>query len=101
MDPNIQRAIQANLTVIATLNTEIAELEASVKSQMVTTPEFRWLLTIHGIGDILGLTIALETGDINRFPTVGRFASYCRCVRSQRLSNGRQKRANNRKNGNA
>ncbi len=100
-DPNIQRAIQANLTVIATLNTQIAELEALVKSQMVTKPEFRSLLTIDGIGDILGLTIALETGDIRRFPTVGRFASYCRCVRSQRLSNGKRKGENNRKNGNA
>jgi len=101
VDPNIQRAIRANLTVIATLNTQIAKIEASVKSQMVTRPEFRSLLTINGIGDILGLTIALETGDIHRFPTVGRFASYCRCVRSQRLSNGKQKGENNRKNGNA
>ena len=101
VDPNIQRAIQANLAVIAALNAEIAELEASVKSQMVVKPEFRSLLTIDGIGDILGLTIALETGDIRRFPTVGQFASYCRCVRSQRLSNGKQKGENNRKNGNA
>lgn len=32
-DANIQRAIRANLTVIATLNLEIAALEASVKAQ--------------------------------------------------------------------
>jgi transposase len=100
-DPNIRRAIQANLTVIATLNTEIAEIEAAVETQMCARPEFRSLLTIHGIGDILGLTIALETGDIRRFPTVGQFASYCRCVKSERISNGKQKGVNNRKNGNA
>lgn len=100
-DPNIRRAIQANLTVIATLNAEIAEIEAAVEAQMCARPELRALRTIHGIGDILGLTIALETGDIRRFPTVGQFASYCRCVKSERISNGKQKGVNNRKNGNA
>jgi transposase len=100
-DPNIQRAIRANLAVIAALNVEIAALEASVKAQAAESPLFRRLLGIDGIGDILGLTIALETGDIQRFPTVGQFASYCRCVSSQRVSNGKQKGENNRKNGNA
>lgn len=100
-DPNIRRAIQANLTVIATLNTEISEIEAAVEVQMRVQPQLRSLLTIHGIGDILGLTIALETGDIRRFPTAGQFASYCRCVKSERTSNGKQKGTNNRKNGNA
>lgn len=41
-----------------------------------------------------------ETGDINRFPDVGNYASYCRCVGSTRLSNGKQKGTGNRKNGN-
>lgn len=100
-DPNIRHAIQANLAVIATLSIEIAEIEAAVEAQMHGQPQFRSLLSIHGIGDILGLTIALETGDIRRFPTVGQFASYCRCVKSERLSNGKQKGRNNRKNGNA
>ena len=34
-------------------------------------------------GDILALTVMLETGDIRRFATVGDFASYCRGVASQ------------------
>lgn len=100
-DPNVQRAVQANLTVIATLNTEIGALESAVEAQMRTRPDLRSLLTINGVGDILGLTIALETGDIHRFPTVGQFASYCRCVNSERLSNGKRKASNNRRNGNA
>lgn len=55
---------------------------------------------MDGVGDILGLTIALEIGDIRRFPRVGNFSSYCRCVDSSRLSNGKKKGDNNRKNGN-
>jgi transposase len=42
----------------------------------------------------------LEVGDINRFPEVGDYSSYCRCVKSERLSNKKQKGKGNRKNGN-
>lgn len=53
-----------------------------------------------GIGKILGLTITLETGDIRRFPTVGDYVSYCRCVAATQTSNGKKKAEGNRKNGN-
>ena len=45
-------------------------------------------------------TIVLETGHIGRFPSVGDYASYCRCVKSERLSNGKKKGEGNAKNGN-
>jgi len=37
------------------------------------------------------LTMMLETGEIKEFPMVGDYASYCRCVGSQKLSNGKKK----------
>ena len=55
---------------------------------------------MSGIGQILALTMMLETGDIRRFPTVGNFASSCRCVGSQKLSNGKRKGTGNTKNRN-
>ena len=58
------------------------------------------LKTIPGIGPILAMTISLETGEISRFKTPEDYASYCRTVRSQRLSNGREKGKNNQKCGN-
>jgi transposase len=42
----------------------------------------------------------LEVGDINRFPEVGNYSSYCRCVKSERISNSKKKGQGNRKNGN-
>ncbi|WP_429345599.1 transposase [Paraburkholderia sp. GAS42] len=33
----------------------------------------------------------LETGTIDRFASAGNFASYARCVDSQRISNGKKK----------
>jgi transposase len=58
------------------------------------------LKTAPGIGEILALTIMLETGHIQRFSTVGNFASYCRCVGSQKISNSKKKGKGNTKNGN-
>jgi transposase len=42
----------------------------------------------------------LETGDITRFNKAGNYASYARCVDSNKFSNGKKKGENNRKNGN-
>jgi transposase len=58
------------------------------------------LKTAPGIGLILSLTIMLETGDINRFPSVGDYASYARCVNSKKISNSKNKGQGNTKNGN-
>jgi transposase len=57
-------------------------------------------LTLPGVGNILGLTIMLETGPIMRFASAGDYASYCRAVDSRCESNGVKKGENNRKNGN-
>jgi transposase len=40
------------------------------------------------------------TPDLNRFEKVGNYSSYCRCVGSSRISNGKKKGENNKKNGN-
>jgi len=42
----------------------------------------------------------LEAGDINRFPTEGEYSSYCRCLKTERLSNNKSKGKGNKKNGN-
>jgi hypothetical protein len=43
----------------------------------------------------------LETGDIGRFGGVGNYVSYCRCVRSIRLTDKNKKKGRgNAKNGN-
>jgi transposase len=82
------------------INDKIKEIEKEVKSHVKIKPEFKYLLTMPGIGDILGLTIMLEVGDINRFPKVGNYSSYCRTVKSIKLTNNKKKGEGNRKNGN-
>jgi transposase len=58
------------------------------------------LLTVYGIGKILGLTIKLETGPIERFKKAGNYVSYCRKVSSKWISNNKKKGKGNVKSGN-
>ncbi len=97
----VQRlAINANLAVMQCLDKQIKIVERTILAQAQLRPDFQALLTVSGIGKVLALTIALETGDIGRFDRVGDFSSYCRCVGSVRLSNGKKKGVGNAKNGN-
>ena len=93
-------AITSSLAILDCLSQQIKALEKIVHQRLHHTPSYEQLLTVKGIGTILAQTIALETGDINRFPTVGNYASYCRCVDSTKLSNGKRKGQGNVKNGN-
>jgi transposase len=93
-------AVKSNLAVLQCLEEQIERIEEVVLAQLKLHEGFRSLLTVSGVGQILGMTIMLETGPISRFATVGDFASYCRCVSSQKLSNGKRKGQGNTKNGN-
>jgi transposase len=99
-DSLLSLAVKSNFNVMQCVEHQIKKIEREVKKRAKLRPEFKQLLTVKGIGEILAMTIALETGDIGRFPTVGDFSSYCRCVRSERLSNGKKKGKGNSKNGN-
>jgi transposase len=99
-DPNLVLAIESNRSIMNALNAQIKVLEQAVIMQTKLDPRYRYLLSIGGIGPILALTIMLETGTIERFQKVGNFTSYCRCVGSEHLSNGKKKGKGNTKNGN-
>jgi transposase len=99
-DEDLAMALGCNLSVLQQCQAQIKIVERSVLKRARLRPEFQMLLTIPGIGQILALTIMLETGDIGRFAKAGNFASYARCVDSKRLSNNKKKGENNRKNGN-
>jgi transposase len=93
-------AVKANLSVMCSADEQTEILERTVTERVKLRPQFCFLKTVPGIGQILALTIMLETGDIRRFSSVGNFASYCRCVGSQKISNGKRKGKGNTKNGN-
>jgi len=93
-------AIKSNLAILRCLDEQIAAVEDVVLKQAKLKPEFKKLLTVDGIWNILGMTIMYEAGSMERFEKMGHFASYARCVSSSRWSNGKKKGEGNRKNGN-
>jgi transposase len=99
-DGDLALAVKANLAVMSSASEQIKILEQRVLELVDLRPQFSFLKTVPGIGEILALTIMLETGDITRFASVGNYASYCRCVGSQKISNGKYKGKGNTKNGN-
>ncbi len=94
-------AVTSSLAILTCLKHQITTLEKAVSKRLKHTPAYEQLLSVNGIGEILAQTIVLETGEMSRFPSVGDYASYCRCVRSTKLSNGKRKGQGNVKNGNA
>jgi len=99
-DPLVARAAKSNLRVYRCLVKEIKDLEGALLSRVEDRAGWENLLGVYGVGKILGLTILLEAGDMSRFASAGHFASYCRCVGSENLSNGKKKGKGNTKNGN-
>jgi transposase len=99
-DGDLALAVKANLSVMQSADEQVEILERTITERVKLRPEFCFLKSVPGIGQILALTIMLETGDIRRFPRVGNYASYCRCVGSRKLSNGKRKGSGNTKNGN-
>ncbi|MBU4318014.1 MAG: transposase [Proteobacteria bacterium] len=97
---NLAFMAENHLRTMAFLKKTIKGIEQEVKSQAKVRKEFKILQTIPGIGPMPGMTIMLEVGDIRRFPTAGNYSSYCRCVKSQKISNSKKKGEGNRKNGN-
>jgi len=93
-------AMKTNAAVIATLTEQIDLVEKRLEDRVQTRTEYALLTTVPGIGKTLATTILLETGPIERFATVGKFASYARCVDSQHTSNGKKKGEGNIRNGN-
>ena len=99
-DPDLIFTAKRYINIIASLTVQIKIIEKHVKDRLKLSENFKCLLTIPGIGYILGMVIMLEAGDISRFEKVGNYSSYCRCVKSERFSNGKKKGTGNSKNGN-
>jgi transposase len=99
-DPFLKASAQANIATMEFLGERIKAIENKLLKEVSERPAFALLQTVPGIGKIMALTILLETGEISRFKEVGKYASYCRCVKSIRKSNDKTKGSNNRKNGN-
>lgn len=97
---DVRLAIETNVAVIATLQSQIEVLEKRLQERVKPRPQYGLLTSVPGIGQALATVIFLETGPIDRFADVGNYASYARCVDSVHTSNRKKKGEGNVRNGN-
>jgi transposase len=100
--PLRQIALKNDLAMIRHFDTQITALEEQLhkSTKDVAARDYALLQTVPGIGEHLGMTILHEIGDIDRFPTVKDFLSYCRLVKGTVASAGKIKGLRGAKLGN-
>ena len=98
-----QVSVELDLEQLEQYEDQLRRLELYLEhSAKVDDPQaFFRLRTIPGVGRIIALTMLYEIDDINRFPTVGKFLSYCRLVKGSHNSAGKSYGSPGKKIGNA
>ena len=102
-DPDVQRNVDLDLAIVDSYQHELKKLEWHLEQQAKQhdPASLTVLKTIPGVGRILALTILYEVGDIQRFESVQKFASYARLVKCKAESAGKVYGTQGNKIGNA
>lgn len=69
-------AAQRLLEQLQFVQGQIRLFEERITRAVLETPEIRLVMTLPGVGHILGTVIALEVGNVERFPSASHLASY-------------------------
>jgi transposase len=71
-----QQSIVTLLGVINDLDCQLAPLEQELRPHARKDPRVQLLMTIPGVAELLGLTLASEIGDVARFPSARQLVGY-------------------------
>jgi transposase len=102
-DPAVQKSIEVDLALIGHDDHLLRDVELSVlkTAKQLDANTLYLLRTVPGIGEILSLVLLYEIHDIERFPRVQDFVSYCRLVTCAKESAGKRYGTSGTKIGNA
>jgi transposase len=101
-DVSVRKSIELDLTLLDHYDQLLPRLEHEISLIAKThdADSYFRIRSLPGIGRILGLVILYEIHDINRFPRVQDFVSYCRLVKSAKESGGKRMGTSGKKIGN-
>src|ERR671922_1917564 len=102
-DPAVHKSIEVDLALINDDDELLRDVELTIlKTAKHHDANTLYLLqTVPGIGKILSLVLLYEIHDINRFPRVQDFVSYCRLVKCAKESAGKHLGTSGKKIGKA
>jgi len=89
LPPETKRAAQEQLKLLDQVEKQLEEMEKRIQEVVKETEEMKLLTTIPGVGSILSIVMALEIGDVSRFPSPAHLASYAGTVPRIHSSGGR------------
>jgi transposase len=101
--PSTQKSIGLDLNLIGFYDEQLRKIEWHINrlAKEVDYQSLMILKSVPGIGHILSLVILYEIHDIQRFPRVQDFISYCRLVKCKKESAGKSYGTSGAKIGNA
>ncbi len=76
LPPHTAYATQQLLEHVESLDRHVDGFERRMRTVFKATPEIQLLMTLPGVGFILAVVIVLEVGDVARFATAEKLASY-------------------------
>jgi transposase len=102
-DPAVHKTIEVDLALITYYDELLRDLELYIlqTAKQHEAHTLYLLQTVPGIGKILSLVLLYEIHQIDRFPSVQDFASYCRLVKCAKESGGKRLGTSGKKIGNA
>ena len=102
-DDSVQKSIELDLALIGFYDQQLSKVEwhCHKAAQDFDYQRLMLLRSVPGIGEILSLVILYEIHDIDRFPRVQDFVSYCRLVKCKKESAGKSYGTSGGKIGNA
>lgn len=86
LPPRSRESVEVQLKLLDQVKEHIELCEKQIEEVVEKTPAMSLLTTIPGVGPILAVVIALEIGDIDRFPRPENLASYAGTVPRVRSS---------------
>lgn len=102
-DLSTQKSIELDLNLIDFYDQQLSKVEWHIQQQanQIDKQSLIILRSVPGIGLILSLVILYEIENIERFPRVQDFVSYCRLVKCKKESAGKSYGVSGKKIGNA
>jgi transposase len=76
LPPHSRFSTEHLLEQLKILDKHIAEFEDRMCKVFKKTPTLEWVMSLPGVGLILGIVILLEVGDVHRFPDAEHLAGY-------------------------
>ena len=89
LPPQTGQSVDVQLELLDQLEEQIQGTEDQIKAVVAATREMTMLMTMPGVGPILAVVLAMEIGEVKRFPGPEHLASYAGTVPRIKSSGGK------------